>query len=92
MSNRNFDSRTIIMRLQQQNIAQGLYKAQKAGQQLISNPQTSDPSPQRIATYIAGTETTYTKNLGTGYTVSVGGAANLIPKGVYANGVYANGA
>ena len=82
MSNRNFDSRVIIMRLQQQNIAQSLYKTQKAGKQLITNPQTTDPSPQQIANYIAGTETTYTKNLGTGYTVSVGGVANLIAKGV----------
>ena len=74
MSNRNFDSRTIIYRLQQQNIAQNLYKAQKNGEQLISNPQTTDSSSQRIVNYKAGAETTYTKNLGTGYTVSQGGA------------------
>lgn len=82
MSNRNFDSRVIIMRLQQQNIAQSLYKTQKAGKQLINNPQTTDSSPQRIANYIAGTETTYTKNLGSGYTVSLGGVSNLIANGV----------
>ena len=80
MSNRNFDSAAIIMRLQQQNIAQNIYKTQKEGRQLINNPQTSDSSPQRIANYIAGTETTYTKNLGTGYTVSPGGVANIVTK------------
>lgn len=45
MSNRNFDSRTIIHRLQQLNIAQNLYKTQKNGQQIINNPQNTDSSP-----------------------------------------------
>jgi hypothetical protein len=78
MSNRNFDSRTIIHRLQQLNIAQNLYKTQKNGQQIINNPQNTDSSPQRVTQYLAGRETTYTKNLGTGYTTNIGGIANLI--------------
>jgi len=78
MSNRNFDSRTIIYRLQQQNIALGLYQKQQAGQSLQGNPQNADPSSQNITNYLAGRETTYSKNLGTGYTVSTGGIANLI--------------
>jgi hypothetical protein len=78
MSNRNFDSRTIIYRLQQLNIAQNVYKAQQSGKPVISNPQNSDSSPQQITSYLAGRETTYTKNLGTGYTSSTGGIANII--------------
>ena len=77
MSNRNFDASSIIQRLKDKNTAQSLYKSQKAGTQLISNPQNSDPSPQVITAFKEGLQTTYTKNLGTGYTVDVGGIANL---------------
>lgn len=80
MSNRNFDSRTIIHRLQQQNVAQSLFKAQQSGQQLINNPQTSDASPQKILNYKDGLQTTYYKNLGMGYTVSNSGITNLVTK------------
>jgi hypothetical protein len=80
MSNRNFDSRTIIHRLQEQNTAQGLFKAQQAGKQLISNPQTSDPSPQRVLSYKEGVQTTYYKNLKGGYTTSNSGITNLVTK------------
>ena len=80
MSNRNFDSRTIIQRLQEQNNAQSLYKAQQSGKQLISNPQVSDPSPQRILSYKQGVQTTYYKNLEGGYTVSNSGITNLVTK------------
>jgi hypothetical protein len=77
MSNRNFDASSIIQRLQNKNKAQSLYNAQKAGAHLISNPQNSDPSPQVISDFKEGVETTYTKNLGIGYTVDIGGIANL---------------
>jgi len=78
MSNRNFDSRTIIHRLQQLNIAQNFYKTQKNGQQIINNPQNTDSTSQQVTNYLAGRQTTYTKNLGTGYTISTGGIANNI--------------
>lgn len=39
MSNRNFDSRVIIQRLQNQNYARNLYKNNVNGQGLINNPQ-----------------------------------------------------
>jgi hypothetical protein len=77
MSNRNFDASSIIQRIQNKNKAQSLYRAQKEGTHLISNPQNSDPSPQVISDFKEGVETTYTKNLGTGYTVDIGGIANL---------------
>jgi len=79
MSNRNFDSRVIIQRLTQLNTAQSIYKANKAGVHIISNPQNSNPSPQVIMNYKEGSATTYTKNLGSGYTSSIGGVANLLP-------------
>jgi len=80
MSNRNFDSRTIIHRLQEQNNAQSLYKTQQLGKQIISNPQTSDPSPTRVLSYKEGVQTTYYKNLKEGYTVSTSGITNLVTK------------
>lgn len=79
MSNRNFDSRTIIQRLTQLNTAQSIYKANKAGVPIIGNPQNSNPSPQVIMNYKEGSATTYTKNLGSGYTSSIGGIANMLP-------------
>jgi hypothetical protein len=79
MSNRNFDSRVIIQRLTQLNTAQSIYKANKAGVQIINNPQNSNPSPQVIMDFKEGSTTTYTKNLGSGYTSSIGGVANLLP-------------
>ena len=80
MSNRNFDSRTIIHRLMEQNQAQALYKRQLNNKAYIGNPQTSSYSPATIATFQEGSETTYYKNLGTGYSISVSGITNLLSK------------
>jgi hypothetical protein len=76
MSNRNFDASSIIQRLKDKNTARSVYNAQKAGKTLVSNPQNSDPSPQVITDYKAGSVTTYTKNLGGGYTVDTGATCN----------------
>ena len=78
MSNRNFDASSIIQRLKDINVAQSVYKAQITGKPNISNPQNSDPSPQIIVDSRAGMETTYTKNLGIGYTSSISGILNLV--------------
>lgn len=78
MSNRNFDASGVIQRLRDQNIAHQRFQAQRAGKPFISNPQTSSAAPVDIVSYQAGTETTYTKNVGVGYTVSTGGVANLL--------------
>jgi hypothetical protein len=42
MSNRNFDNRVIIQRIQNQNYARNLYKNNTEGQPLLRNPQNSD--------------------------------------------------
>ena len=76
MSNRNFDSSAIIQRLKDINTAQSIYNANKAGRPIISNPQTSNPSPQVIVDLKEGSATTYTNNLGGGYTVNQGGTCN----------------
>lgn len=81
MSTRNFDSRVIIARLRDKNNAQNLYLYEKNGATIISNPQVSDPSPQRIASYHEGAQTTYQQDLLGGLhrkTISLGGIANLI--------------
>jgi len=77
MSNRNFDSSSIIQRLKDKNTAQSMYKANKAGLPILANPQNSNPSPQVIVDFKEGAGTTYTKNLGVGYTVNSGGICNL---------------
>jgi len=83
MSNRNFDSRTIIQRLTDLNNAQNLYRYQKQGIQSIRNPQTSESSSSRINSYERGQQTTYYKNLiGGGYTSSIGGVANILAENV----------
>lgn len=76
MSNRNFDSSAIIQRLKDRTTAQSIYKANKAGLPIVSNPQNSNPSPQVIMDAKEGAGTTYTKNLGGGYTVNQGGTCN----------------
>ena len=78
MSNRNFDASVMIQRLKAINTEQSLYKAEKGGHILISNPQNSDPSPQMIGAFKEGVQTTYTKNLGIGYTSSISGILNLV--------------
>jgi hypothetical protein len=76
MSNRNFDSSAIIQRLKDRTIAQSIYKANQAGVAVVSNPQNSNPSPQVIMDGKEGAGSAYTKNLGSGYTVSLGGTCN----------------
>ena len=78
MANRNYDASSMIQRLKAINTAQSLYKAEKAGHIIISNPQNSDPSPQVIGAFKEGVQTTYTKNLGIGYTSSISGILNLV--------------
>jgi hypothetical protein len=48
MSNRNFDNRVIIQRLQQQNYARNLYKNNTTGQAIINNPQNSDGTSSSV--------------------------------------------
>lgn len=80
MSNRNFDSRVVIQRLRDKNMAQNFAQFQQNSQSIINNPQTSDPSPQRIGQYYDGAGTAVVQNLlGGGYTVNLGATANLIP-------------
>jgi len=80
MSNRNFDSRVVIQRLRDKNMAQNFAQFQQNGQSIINNPQTSDPSPQRIGQYYDGAGTAYEQNLlGSGYTVDLGATANFTP-------------
>jgi len=78
MSNRNFDNRVIIQRLQDQVNANNLYNYNKNGKKIISNPQNSVASFSRILSYEMGTETTYQQTLSGSYTSSIGGVANLI--------------
>jgi hypothetical protein len=78
MSNRNFDSRVIIQRLQNQVNANNLYRYQQTGKQIISNPQVSDPSVQRILSYREGVETTYYNSVYGTLCSSPSGILNLV--------------
>jgi hypothetical protein len=79
MSNRNFDSNLIIQRQRDLNDANELYRTQKEGHTLISHPQNTDRSLQRILNFKTGSQTFYFKNeIGGGHTVSLGGIANLL--------------
>ena len=78
MSNRNFDSRVIIQRLQNQNYARNLYQTNANGHTLINNPQNSDGTSSRFTTFVPGAKTDYFRGLiGSGETVSVG--ASVVP-------------
>jgi hypothetical protein len=80
MSNRNFDSRVIIQRLQNQNYARNLYQTNVNGQTLINNPQNSDGTSSRLTTFVPGAKTDYFRGLiGAGETVSVGGTFGVVP-------------
>jgi hypothetical protein len=81
MSNRNFDSRVIIQRLQDQVNANNLYKYQQAGQRIISNPQVSNPTSQRIYSYKEGIETTYYTSVYGTVCSSPSGILNLVATG-----------
>ena len=80
MSNRNFDSRVIIQRLQNQNYARNLYQMNVNGQTMIKNPQTSDGAASRLTTFVSGAKTDYARGLiGGGESVSVGGTFGVTP-------------
>lgn len=74
MSNRNFDSRVIIQRLQNQNYARNLYQTNVNGKTLLTNPQNSDGTSSRLTTFVPGAQTEYFRGLvGAGETISLGG-------------------
>ena len=78
MSNRNFDNRVIIQRLQEQNYARNLYKMNVNGQRLINNPRNSDGTSSRLTTFRSGAQTEYFRGLiGAGETISVGGTFGI---------------
>jgi hypothetical protein len=79
MSNRNFDNRVIVERLQNQNYSRNLYKNNTSGQTIITNPQNSDGNASRFATYTPGAQTEYFRGLGTCVTSSIGGIVNIPP-------------
>ena len=80
MSNRNFDNRVIIQRLQNQTYARNLYKNNVNGQGLINNPQNTDGTSSRYNSYRPGAQTEYFRGLlGGGETISVGGIVNIPP-------------
>jgi hypothetical protein len=80
MSNRNFDNRVIIKRLQDQNYARNLYKNNTTGQTIITNPQNSDGNASRFLSYLPGAQTEYFRGLlGNGVTSSIGGIVNIPP-------------
>ncbi len=86
MSNRNFDSRVIIQKLQHQNYARNVYQSNLNGQTLITNPQNSDGTSSRLATFVAGAQTDYFRGLlGGGESIRLGGtfgvsATSAIPR------------
>jgi len=63
MSNRNFDSRVVIQRLQQQTIARNMYLNMYNGSTIISNPQNSFGNAAIINNYRTGSETMYFRGL-----------------------------
>ena len=78
MSNRNFDSRVIIQRLQNQNYARNVYQTNLNGQTLITNPQNSDGTSSRLTTFVPGAQTEYFRGLiGAGETIHVGGTVGV---------------
>ena len=80
MSNRNFDSRVIIQRLQNQNYARNLYQMNVNGQKLIKNPQHSDSTSSRLTTFTSGAQTEFFRGLlGAGQTINVGGTFGVSP-------------
>ncbi len=80
MSNRNFDNRVVIQRLQNQVYARNLYKNNILGQQIINNPQNSDGNASRFNTFVPGAQTDYFRGLtGNGETISIGGTVNIPP-------------
>ena len=80
MSNRNFDNRVIIQRLQNQNYARNLYLNNTTGKTIINNPQNSDGNSSRLVSYVPGSQTEYFRGLvGNSVTSSIGGIVNIPP-------------
>lgn len=80
MSNRNFDNRVIIQRLQNQNYSRNLYINNTNGNKIINNPQNSHADASRFTSYIPGAQTEYFRGLlGRGLTISPGGIVNIPP-------------
>jgi hypothetical protein len=77
-TNRNFDSRVVIQRLQDKVIANNIYRSQKNGKTILRNPQNSNPSGQIIVDYEEGVQTTYEQGPNGGYTVDLGGIADQL--------------
>ena len=78
MSNRNFDGRAIIQRLQNKVYARNLYTNNTSGQPMINNPQTTDGNSSRYVSYHSGAQTEYARGLlGSCETVSVGGIVDI---------------
>ena len=83
MSNRNFDNRVIIQRLQNQNYARNLFTNNANGKQLINNPQNTDGTASNQNTFTSGAQTMYFRGLlGGGETINIGGTFGLPVKDV----------
>jgi hypothetical protein len=78
MSNRNFDSRVIIQRLQALANANNTYNYNTNGRRIINNPQNSLASFGRIMDLDTGRETTYQQSLQGTYTSSTSGILNIV--------------
>jgi hypothetical protein len=79
MSNRNFDSRVIIQRLQNRVYSRNLYNNNTTGHTIITNPQTTDGDSSRYVTYHSGAQTEYFRSLEGTTTISQGGIADIPP-------------
>jgi hypothetical protein len=80
MSNRNFDNRVIIQRLQHKTYSRNLYQTNVNGQKLINNPQNSNPNSSVFTTFVPGAQTEYFRGLiGAGHTISLGGTFGISP-------------
>lgn len=78
MSNRNFDSRVIIQRLQDKNYARNTFQYNTLGQLVINNPQTTNGNASNAQQFAAGSQTTYMRGLVGGcVTVNTGGTLGL---------------
>ena len=85
MSNRNFDNRVIIQRLQNQNYARNLFTNNANGKQLINNPQNTDGDASVYNTFKSGSQTMYFRGLlGGGETINIGGTFGLPVKDIVA--------
>jgi hypothetical protein len=80
MSNRNFDSRIIIQRLQDKNVARNQYVYNTTGQRIINNQQTTTGDSSKMNSYNLGSQTMYFKGLlGGCEIVNVCGNVNVPP-------------